>query len=371
MSSVHRQPTAPKPRRKSSAPRPTPSSKPLPEKLLLGLIGLLFVTILLSLGWRYLQSESTPGDRSKADRELPANTTKTPESTVTTKREQEVTSTTESSLDPAALRQELIREDFDPHVVVSEAYQLVDVETGLSLAAKNPTLRLAPASLTKVMTALLAIEQVPDLDRVVQIKAEDVEDLYAMNASVAGFPIGAEVTVRDLLYGVLLPSGADACHALVRELAGSEAAWIELMNQRAAALGMQNTHFTNSTGLPDPDLYSTAADMAKLFLAAYHLPTFREIAGSDYHEVANIGAEGEPLALVSTFFWKFNAAENYRTQVTAGKSGFTGEEQCQVTCFVKNQREYILVTLGAQTEDPNSQQAVADQLVLMNELVKD
>ncbi|MDO5015960.1 MAG: serine hydrolase [Eubacteriales bacterium] len=264
-----------------------------------------------------------------------------------------------------------INQSFDPESVASLAYCLLDAESGETLATKQAELPLEPASLTKIMTAMLVLEHYDDLSTTIEIQAEDLAELDALGASVAGLPAGALVSVEDILYAIMLPSGADACHAAARAVTGSQEAFVDIMNQKAKTLGMAQTHFTNPTGLPDPDLYSTAADMARLMAYACDNPEFVKIAGSNYHEIDDWGEDGGPLALVSTFFWKFNSSTDFKgIKLLAGKSGFTGLNQCQASYFAKGHQKYILVTLGAYTEDPGSHQAVEDHILIMNKLIK-
>lgn len=271
----------------------------------------------------------------------------------------------------AGLKAERLNPNFDPASLSSQSYVLADVEIGLVLASKNPREQLAPASLTKVMTALLTLEHYDNLDQRVEILAEDVGQFYELGASVAGFPVGSTPTVRDLIYGMMLPSGADACYAAARDISGSVDKFVELMNERAQELGLASTHFTNPTGLPEAKLYSTAEDMARLFYVACQNETFVEIAGANYYEIPGLGPEGGPLGLTSTFIWKYNSDPNFQTNLLAGKSGFTGSDQAQASLFSKNRKEYILVNLGVEVEDANSHLAVQEQVRIMNELLKD
>ena len=121
-----------------------------------------------------------------------------------------------------------------------------------------------PASITKVMTAILAIENLPDLEEQLTIPEEMFAELTEQGASVAGFDPYEQVSVRSLLYGVLLPSGADACITLADHIAGSEDGFVQMMNDKASELGMEHTHFVNCTGLHDPQHYTTCEDIAAL-----------------------------------------------------------------------------------------------------------
>lgn len=116
---------------------------------------------------------------------------------------------------------------------------LVDLDSGTVLKEKNSTDRIYPASLTKIMTAILAIENTEDLEEIVQLPDEIFPPLYAQNASMAGFQPGEEVRLKDLLYGVLIPSGAECCLAFADRISGSEEEFVSLMNDKAQELGMQ------------------------------------------------------------------------------------------------------------------------------------
>ena len=149
--------------------------------------------------------------------------------------------------------------------------------TGQVLARKRSGEEAAPASLTKMMTVLLATEALPDLDTPVTLPEDIFPALYKEDASMAGFQPGETVTVRDLLYGAMLPSGAECCEALARQVSGSEEAFVALMNRKAGELGMKHTHFANCTGLTSPEHYSSAADLAVLLQAALNNETFRTV----------------------------------------------------------------------------------------------
>lgn len=155
--------------------------------------------------------------------------------------------------------------DFD---VAAAAAVLLDVKTGQVLYAKNPDQPIAPASLAKIMTMLLALEDVDEgrvaLSDTTQISQKAWElSLRGGQISAMFIEVGAEVTLEDLLYGVGVSSGNDASVAVAEMLAGSEEAFVERMNQRAAQLGLKDTHFVDSHGL-SPDARTTAADMARL-----------------------------------------------------------------------------------------------------------
>lgn len=223
---------------------------------------------------------------------------------------------------------------------------LLDADTGEVLAEKNSRLQSYPASLTKIMTALLVIEYAGNLDESVWMPSDIYDQLYAEGASMAGFLPGEETTLRELLYGILLPSGAECCLTAARYIAGSEDAYVELMNQRASDLGMDNTHFTNCTGLQDTAHYSSPADIAVLLREALQNVTFREIFTSEYYYVQPTEQHPEGFTFWSTLFSQ--EGSNTDGVILGGKTGYTQEAGlCLASLLSAGGREYILVTMGA------------------------
>lgn len=132
---------------------------------------------------------------------------------------------------------------------INSPYALLMCRDGTELGQESADASIYPASMTKIMTVLLGVENIPDLDAEVTLDPDIFNDLWAENASMAGFAPGETVTVRDILYGSLLPSGAE-CSVTIAQLVDSGVeAFADRMNNRAAEIGMQHTHFTNPTGL--------------------------------------------------------------------------------------------------------------------------
>lgn len=165
-----------------------------------------------------------------------------------------------------------------PHAILLRA------DSGEVLAEKDADSTIYPASMTKMMTALLAIEANPDLDTPVTLPEEIFPALQAQNASLAGFQPGETATVRDLLYGAMLPSGAECCEALAREVSGSEEAFVARMNQKAAELGMTGTELHSGRILGGKTGYTGEAGLCLASLA--------EVKGREYILVT-AGAGGD------------------------------------------------------------------------------
>lgn len=166
----------------------------------------------------------------------------------------------------------------DPNVQ-AEAVYLGDPITGMPLYEKNAEARRYPASTTKIMTALVVLDNVQDLDQKVTVLPEDFNGVPS-DGSKAGFVVGEEVPVIDLLYGLMLPSGNEAANTLARFVGGSVSGFVEKMNARATDLGCTDTHFVNPHGLHDDNHYTTAHDLFRITQEAMKNETFALIVNT-------------------------------------------------------------------------------------------
>lgn len=251
----------------------------------------------------------------------------------------------------------------------SKSILLVQVQSGTVIAQKNAKASCDPASLTKMMTVLLAVEELPELDELVTLPEEIFTSLYAENASMAGFCPGETVTVRDLLYGAMLPSGAECCVALALRVCGSEEVFVTLMNQKAQELGMTQTHFCNPTGLTDEEHKSTAADLAILLRAALQNSTFRMIFTTARYTTSQTMAHPEGLLLSSTLLSKLDGNELTNGKILGGKTGYTSEAGlCLASLAEIGGQEYILITLGAPGNHSTVQYHIQDAITIYTKL---
>lgn len=170
-----------------------------------------------------------------------------------------------------------------PPGIKATSYLLVDFDSGAFVVEKNIDQRLAPASLAKIMTVYVVASELADGKIALQDQVRVSEKAWRTEGSRMFIEVGKSVRLADLLLGVIVQSGNDASVALAEYIAGSEAAFADLMNAHARRLGMSNTHYVNSTGLPHPELYTTARDLATLarayirdFPAMYELNSVRE-----------------------------------------------------------------------------------------------
>lgn len=230
----------------------------------------------------------------------------------------------------------------------SESAVLMGLDSGEVLFQKNSGEKIYPASLTKLMTALVILDQFEDLDHTVTLPGEVFDCLSGSGASMAGFLPGEQLTLRDLLYGCMLPSGADAAMGLACVTAGSEENFAELMNGKAAELGMAHTHFKNATGLHDPGHYTTVMDMVVLLRAGLKNPDFRELLTTFDYQTEPTNRHPGGVGLRSTLSSLMDTPSPDGVTLLGGKTGYTEEAGlCLASLAEKGGKEYIAVTAGA------------------------
>ncbi len=224
---------------------------------------------------------------------------------------------------------------------------LIRVDDGAILLNKNADQRIFPASMTKIMTEILAIEESPDLNEKVTIPKPLIDELNSQDASMAGFLPGEQVTQHDLLYGVILPSGAECCISLADRLESTEQNYARSMNMKAAELGMKNTHFMNTTGLHDPNHYTTVKDLAVLLDYALRNSTFRKVFTTLSYTTSPTNEHANGLFFRSTMDRCLNTTKAGNATILGGKVGFTDQAGLCLASLAEYQgKEYILVTAG-------------------------
>ena len=251
---------------------------------------------------------------------------------------------------------------------VSAKYSvLLDCENNKIYTGKSYTKKAYPASLTKIMTVIVALENCNDLDDTYKFTKADIKALADENASVAGFAAGEKVTVRDLLYGAILPSGADATLGIANYIAGSEEAFVEMMNAKVEELGLTGTHFTNSSGLHNENHYSTALDMAMIVKYAIDNPRISQdfiniISAKSYTtKESNKNPDGIKLASIfheryDGFFIDRDADKESDVYIIGGKTGFTDESQYSLASVyqLEDGSYFVCVTMKSPTADRKS-----------------
>ena len=177
----------------------------------------------------------------------------------------------------------------------------VDMDTMQVLYGKAQDQRLYPASMTKVLTALTALDHISDLDDQVTVTLEMLEGLEDGTYTLTGLINGETITFRDLLNSALLLSGADSCQALAVSLFGSKEAMVDAMNAKAQELGMENSHFTNTVGMHDEEHYTNAVDLALLMKAAWANEDLRQAMSTKKMSTAESFYHGEGIELYNSW----------------------------------------------------------------------
>lgn len=219
-------------------------------------------------------------------------------------------------------------------------YNLNDNEL---LYEKDSNERISIASLTKIMTTMVVLENVEDLDETIVVSADAFYDLFEY--AQAGFKVGDVVTYRDLLYGIMLPSGAEAAQEAAIAVSGSLDEFVVQMNNEAQKIGLVNTHFSNPVGRDDEDNYSTLNDLAKLLFYALDNEDFYQIYTTRNYITTNNLKLSSTLVSPSVKF-KLDVGN-----ILGSKSGYTGDAGlCLSSIASYNGISYLLITAGAPYE---------------------
>ncbi|MCI8331495.1 MAG: D-alanyl-D-alanine carboxypeptidase [Clostridiales bacterium] len=291
------------------------------------------------------------------------------------------TQTTKTSIDPlpndptpppVSARVDMEKYSFEiEEDIHSRAAILVNYTTGHVVCERNSSAELFPASLTKMMTVLVAIENIKDINAQIFITGNSFGRLAEENASVAGLTAGSTVSFMDLCYATILASGADAALTLAEYISGSEEAFVTLMNGKAKELGMDGTNYCNVTGLHDDNHYTTAYDMAMLLQYALKNENFYRVFTSDEYQITSDGAVAVNLTVQSTVFEKARhmVVNKLNTgTLLGGKSGYTTEAGlCLASLCKVGDQEYITVTLSADGTLYTPQYSMIDTYRLINE----
>lgn len=220
-------------------------------------------------------------------------------------------------------------------LITADAAIVMDAGTGHILFEKNSNLKKPPASTTKIMTALLALEG-GDLQDIVIVSS------HAASIGEASLELkeGEMLTLHDLLYGAMLVSGNDACVAIAEHIGGTEANFVLLMNQKAHLLGACSTSFKNTNGLPATDHYTTAKDLATITRYALQNQIFKQIVGTrDIIINSNMGPRY--LSNTNRLLWSYNGADGVKTGTTI-EAGY-----CLVASATRDERTLISVVLDS------------------------
>ena len=232
--------------------------------------------------------------------------------------------------------------------VQAESGIVIDADTGTVLWGQNIHNQYFPASITKIMTALIVIETC-SLDETVTFSHNAVFNVEA-GSSNAGINEGDKLSVKDCLYALLLKSANEAANALAEHVAGSTEAFADMMNVKAKELGCTDTHFANPSGLNDPEHYTSTYDMALIARAAFLNPTFEEIDSTTYYKLPPNSINPEGLTIYPGHKMLKKSTPYYYPGIVGGKTGYTTlAGNTLVTCARKNGLKLIAVILKGST----------------------
>lgn len=226
---------------------------------------------------------------------------------------------------------------------------LINLDTGKVIASKDGNVTINPASMTKILTLLVAVEHLDNIDNTFTMTQEIGDYVFKNDCSQVGFEVGEEVPIKDLLYGTILPSGADAAMCLAEYIAGSQEAFVEMMNDKLDELGLSDTaHFTNCIGVYDKDHYCTLLDMAMILKAAEENDLCHEILNARTYLTTPTTEHPDGLQISNWFLRRIEDKDTHG-DVVGAKTGFVNESGCCGASYeISNDgTHYICVTADA------------------------
>jgi hypothetical protein len=225
---------------------------------------------------------------------------------------------------------------------------LVNTNTGATAYSLNPDEKVYPASVTKLMTLIVALEHIDDMEAIVTVDESCYDDLVVGSSNMA-LKDGEQLRVIDLLYGIALSSANEAANAIAQYLCGDAPAFVELMNQKAAELGANNTHFVNTHGLQDENHYTTASDMAIIAAAAFSNPTIRELTSTVSYVIEPTNETLSRRTLVTTNSLLNSNSQSYYRYAICGKTGSTTAAGYNLVSLAKKgDVEFLLVAMNVE-----------------------
>lgn len=248
----------------------------------------------------------------------------------------------------------------------SEYAILVSLEDGKTIASKKSEQRMYPASMTKIMTVIVACEHISDMYETFAITEAIRYPLDNIGASLAWFEINQPITLLELIYGAWLPSGADATAALAVKIAGSEAEFVKLMNAKAAEIGCTGTNFVNASGLHDDNHYSTVKDMATIMAYAVNNPFIKQVMCARSYETQAKLQKTENV-LYATWYTSMPADYGF---FMGAKTGYEVPAGSCMASLIKGPdgKEYVVVT--GKASYPGSENRFKDVKTLYDTYIK-
>ncbi len=236
--------------------------------------------------------------------------------------------------------------------VMSDAAIVMDEDTGTILYAKNEHAEHYPASITKIMTALLAVEN-GNLQDTVTYSEDAIYKIDRGSSSIAR-DVGEQMTLEQCLYAMLLESCNSSAYAIAEHIGGTYDNFINMMNDKAKELGCQNTHFNNSNGLPDDNHYTSCYDMALIAREAYKNEAFRTITGTRTYTIPPTNKHADPTFLNNhhEMLHYFKTSKYLYEYCVGGKTGYTTQANSTLVTYAKKD-DMTLVCVVMNTQSPN------------------
>ncbi len=272
--------------------------------------------------------------------------------------------------------------------VEADAAILIDLDTGKTLYEKNADEKCYPASVTKIMTALLAVEAIEKgdlkLKQEITVSREALASITDPDAVTIFLTTGEKIRVQDLLYATLLPSANDAANVLAFAVGGNLGAFLDMMNVRASRLGCTGTHFTTPNGLHDDDHYTTARDLSKIAMEAMNHDLFREIVGTQVYKMGKTSYSPE-REINNTNYMLHPSSKGYYEYAIGIKTGYTSKAGHCLVAEVERKtkdketakktglkkRHFLSVILGADRDGYNSNTAFEKTIAMMEHAYND
>lgn len=251
--------------------------------------------------------------------------------------------------------------------VYAESAIVMEADTGMILYAKDMEAKNYPASITKIMTALVVLEQC-ELDEEVLYSYHATHSIEYGSSSIARTE-GEVLTVEESLYALMLASANECANALAEHISGSTEEFAVLMNEKAKELGCVNTHFTNANGLHDENHYTCAYDMALITKAALENEDFRRIAGTDYYTLRATNKNDEELWMQNHHYMiaPYRTSKYLDETIFAGKTGYTSDAlNTLVTCGERNGMDVIVVTMRTRSTGERGVPLFTDTAALLD-----
>ena len=242
---------------------------------------------------------------------------------------------------------------------------LIDARTGNVLYEKNSNQQAYPASTTKILTAYIALTQIGDINTEI-IPTKNAVMSVPVGSSLSYFSENEKLTLEQVLFGLLLPSGNDAANIIAEYVSGSNSNFAELMNVTAEKLGATNSHFVNPSGWHDNEHYTTAADLAKIAYNAMKIPKFKEIVSQTRYVMPETNVSKVKRTFINTNKL-LSSGEYYYEAATGIKTGYTSQAgNCLVASASKDGVELISVAMGGNTVPVGKSAVYLDTINLLN-----